>query len=98
MKNRTLLLVAALIFAITPMIASVSAKSENPATNYVSVSYCGGVTDEDIVIYMQGYGYHVTRITAITGSCNVYVETLEQKKFIVLIGADGINGFEDPAM
>lgn len=97
MKNRTLLLIAALTLAITPLIANASVKSENPSNPLESIAYCGGVTDEAIVDYMLQYGYHVIRINTITGSCNVYVETMEQKKLLVLIGDQGIIGWEDPS-
>lgn len=94
MKNRTLLFVAAFIFAIIPMVASNTAISEKTLTISKSLDYCG-VTDDQIIEYMLQFGFHVCGTQQITGSCDVYVKTIEKRQFVIHIEQGAIIGHNE---
>jgi hypothetical protein len=94
MKNRTLLIVAALLFAITPMVAGITATSTNLATDSKSASYCG-VSADEIYSYMSRQNIQVTSIMPITDSCNVIVKASSGKLYIVYISDGIIEGHEE---
>ena len=94
MKNRTLLLAVAFLFAVSPMIAATSAKIETNATYSDPKSYYG-VTYDQIYQYMLSYGFHVQTITPMGETSDVYVTTMEKRSFIIHIQDGAIIGHED---
>lgn len=94
MKNRTLILAAAFIFAITPMIAASPATNATPSTYSDSKSYFG-VSEDQIYQYMLSYGYHVQTLTVMNEAGDVYATTLEKHSFIIHIQDSAIIGLED---
>lgn len=88
MKNRTLLFAAALLFAISPVIAGNQIKSQMSQTNIASPEQCG-VTYDQIYQYMFNQGIVVTAFIDIEGSCNVYCKSTTGKLYIVYV-LDGI--------
>lgn len=55
--------------------------------------YCG-VSEQEIVIYMMGFGYHIVRVESITGSCNALCRTADNKCAVVYITEGQIVGHE----
>lgn len=97
MKNRTILLAAALLFAISPIFAGNTVLSEPQVSQVASPSQCG-VTYDQIYTYMLDAGYVVTSFMDIEGSCDVYVKTTTNKLFIVHVMDSVILGHEDPML
>lgn len=95
--TKTILFTTIAILGITTTkVNAASFKSElNKEACAVSVdeSYCG-VNDQEIVIYMMGFGYHIVRTESITGSCNVMCRTIENKCIVVFITEGQITGHE----
>lgn len=55
--------------------------------------YCG-VSEQEIVIYMMGFGYHIVKTESITGSCNALCRTIDNKCAVVYITEGQIVGHE----
>lgn len=94
MKNRTLLFVAATLFAISPMIAGNTAISKKTLVDSKTTTYCG-VSADEIYAYMSRNGIQVTAISPITGSCNVLVKAIDGKTYIVYIVEGIIEGYDN---
>ena len=95
MKNRTLLLAVAFLFAVTPMIAANPA-TEKSSSNYSDPKYYCGVTYDEVYQYMLSYGFHVTSIIQMGESTDLYVTTAEKRNFIVHTEGGQIIGVQDP--
>lgn len=94
MKNRTLLLAAAFLFAISPMIAATPAM-DTDNSKYSGSGYYYGVSADEVYQYMLGYGFHVQTITPIGETSDIYVTTAEKRDFIIHIQDCTILGYED---
>jgi hypothetical protein len=94
MKNRTFVLITALFFAMTPMIAGAQTQAYPDASAKVNAT-CG-VTVDEIVEYMACNGIRVATVAPMNnGTCNAYVTAHDGKHYVVYISAGIITGYED---
>ena len=94
MKNRTILFTAALLFAISPIVAGNTVTGEPQVSQVVAPAQCG-VSYDQIYMYMMERGYIVTAFIDIEGTCDVGVKTTIDKTFVVHIMDGVILGHDD---
>ena len=94
MKNRTLLLAAALLFAISPILAGNTAKTDPQSNQIVSPAQCN-VSYDMVYSYLLQHGYVATAFTDVEGTCNVKAKTTTGKVVIVYVEDSVIIGYED---
>lgn len=97
MKNRTLLLAAALLFAISPLLAGNTVTSETQPNQIVAPTQCN-INYDQIYSYLLQQGYVATAFSDIEGSCNVLAKTSIGKVIIVYVEDGVILGHEDNDM
>jgi hypothetical protein len=93
MKNKFLLLIATVLFAVSPLLAN-GPIIEKAETNATEQSHCG-VYDDQIKMYMLGYGHIITEISAVEGQCDVIAYSIDERRFIVHISEGAIIGYDD---
>ncbi|MBI3510662.1 MAG: hypothetical protein HY064_08355 [Bacteroidetes bacterium] len=93
MKNKFLLLAAAVLLSLSPVLAGTNTAPKKSASIDNTTSYCG-VTAQQIYDYMLSHGITIKSIETIPGSCNVYVYDVNNIKYIVYISNGVITGYD----
>lgn len=95
--TKTILFTTIAILGITTTTVNAASNKngmyQEATTVAVDENYCG-VSDQEIVIYMMSFGYHIVKIESITGNCNVMCRTLDNKCIVVNIADGQITGHE----
>lgn len=95
--TKTILFTTIAILGITTTTVKAASNTQGmyqeATTVVVDENYCG-VSDQEIVIYMMSFGYHIVKMESITGSCNVMCRTMENKCVVVIITEGQITGHE----
>ncbi|HET6992392.1 MAG TPA: hypothetical protein VFJ43_13750 [Bacteroidia bacterium] len=87
MKNKFLLLSAALFIASTPMLAGSASNEFNSknATITIDAKEIKAITLQEVQQYMAQFGFQIVQITTIDQSENVYAMDINGKNFIIYV-------------
>lgn len=98
--TKSILIAAIIIFGAmsnaTAKTSKIIATQKYEINNSISSSdnYCG-VSSQEIVVYLNSFGYHVAKMDGIPGTCEVLCRTIDNKSVVVHITEGQIIGHDE---